>query len=85
MADEKRFEDLTIEELRSGVAEYMRAQQQTSRPPDAPGCESLSDKAREGARDAYTSHIMNKPAGQISETEREFLRQSIAFALKEGY
>lgn len=46
--------------------------------PDAPGCEGLSEKARDTASTLYGSGLLKKDAGLLSPSELDFLRQGIA-------
>ncbi len=67
------------DELRNAVAEYLQQQRPAGpQQPDAPGCAGLSDKARDVASTLYGEAILQKPAGQISAGERDFLRAGIA-------
>jgi hypothetical protein len=76
------FDDLSTEELRKQLADFQRAPSGTQHP-DAPGCEKLSDAARETARTLYGEALMRANADQIDPTAREFLRASILAALGE--
>ena len=78
------FEDLSNEELRKQIAEFQRKDAPPAHTqPDAPGCETLSDTAREAARSLFGESIMRKKANEITPSEREVLRASVLAALRE--
>jgi hypothetical protein len=84
MPDEKKFEDLTQEELRAAISQYGQGLQGPANPqPDAPGCAGLAQELRDTASTRYGQAIMQKRAEQVTATEREFLRAGIACALKD--
>lgn len=84
MADEKRFEDLTLDEIRAGLKEYQQQRAQPAQQPDAPGF-GIGDSAasRDVAATLYGQSIMKKQAGALSQQEREFLAASISPALRD--
>lgn len=82
MPQEKDINQMTAAELRAAMQEYARGQQPTGpQQPDAPGCAGLTPGAREAGATLYGESIMKKDGGQLTATEREFLRQSIAATL----
>jgi hypothetical protein len=83
----KSISDLKAEAdgLRADLAEFEKlGQPAPAAQPDAPGgSEGLSDAARETARELYGQSVMNTPAGQLNQAQRDFARQSIASVLHE--
>jgi hypothetical protein len=77
------FDDLSNEELRKQIAEFQRKSAPPAHTqPDAPGCEKLSDAARETARSLFGESIMRKKADEITPADHEFLRKSVLAALE---
>ena len=84
MANEKRFEDLNAQELREGVAAWLRSTQPTPpAEPLPPGIKDTdSDKAKETASQCYANAIMAKQPGSWTVEEREYMRWHTNAALK---
>ena len=83
MENEKSYSDMSPDELRAALAEYQRKNAPPAHSqPDAPGCEKLSDAARENARTLYGESVMRANADKLDPTAREFLRKSVLAALE---
>ena len=88
MPNEKTIEQMDESELRAALAEYDRETRPTQAPaPLPPGITpDMSAKAQETATELYFQSLMRKPAGDLTVSERAYLRQSIAPALRDlGY
>ena len=86
MQDEKDISQMTPAELRAGLNQFFQ--------PTAPAREFLppgitpdmSQKAKDEASKLYLDSIMAKPAGALTQSERDFLRNNVNAALRElGY
>ena len=85
---EKSIDQMTTSELRGALAEYDRSTRPA--PPAAPLPPGITADMSQGAQDTasqlYAESILRKPAGSLSQAERDFLRASITPALRElGY
>jgi hypothetical protein len=71
-------------ELRAALAEYERSTRPASPPlPLPPGITSAdTQRAQDGANQAYTAAIMAKPTGKLTHDEREYLRAHVNHALR---
>lgn len=71
------------DELRRGIADYFRAQEpapQTVQVPGLPG--NLTPQQREAAMDLYEKNLLQKDAGQVSQSERNYLAAKVQEVLR---
>jgi hypothetical protein len=79
---DKRYQDMTVPELRAALDVYNRESQPPASPhPDVPGVDptktKLSPEVRDEAAGLYAAHILAKNANAVTDVEREFLRKGI--------
>lgn len=88
MPQEKDITQMTAAELRTALAEYARGTQPApASAPLPPGITAeMTPKAQDTASALYMETIMRKPAGALTQAERDFLRGNIGSALRDmGY
>jgi len=84
---DKDINQMNAAELRAALNEYTRAQNPVPTAPLPPGVTpDMPQKAQDTASELYGQTIMNKPAGQLTQAERDFLRGNIGACLRDmGY
>jgi len=84
---DKDINQMNAAELRAALNEYTRAQNPVPTAPLPPGITpDMPQTAQDTASELYGQAIMAKPAGQLTQAERDFLRLNVASALREmGY
>ena len=88
MPQDKDISEMTAAELRIALAEYARNTHPSPvSTPLPPGITAdMSPKAQDTASALYAETIMRKPAGLLTQAERDFLRGNINSALRDmGY